>query len=135
MAKPSAVPDIKHLTPVLVVDSVEAGVGFWTDRLGFTLENKVPGDDGKLIFGSVKKGDVEVMYQTRKSVAADLPALAAEMTGKSAVMFITTSDLGAVEAALEGAPVVKARHKTFYGSEEFYVREPGGHVVGFAQFA
>jgi len=35
---------------------------------------------------------------------------------------------------LAGAPVVKARHKTFYGSTEIYVREPGGHVVGFGQF-
>ena len=35
---------------------------------------------------------------------------------------------------LAGAPVVKARHKTFYGSEEIYVSEPGGNAVGFAQF-
>jgi len=28
---------------------------------------------------------------------------------------------------------VKPRHKTFYGSTEIYVREPGGHTVGFAQ--
>jgi hypothetical protein len=30
--------------------------------------------------------------------------------------------------------VVKERHQTFYGSTEFYVREPGGNVVGFAAF-
>jgi hypothetical protein len=30
--------------------------------------------------------------------------------------------------------VVKARHKTFYGSTELYVREPGGNTVGFARF-
>lgn len=42
--------------------------------------------------------------------------------------------LDAVERAVAGAPpVVKPRHKTFYGSTELYVREPGGHVVGFAQ--
>ncbi len=135
MAKQPAAPSLKHLTPVLVVDSVEPGVAFWTDRLGFKLENKVQSDDGKLIFGSVKQGAVEVMYQTRKSVAADLPALATEMNGKSIVLFIAVENLDAVERAVKGAPVVKARHKTFYGSEEIYVREPGGHVVGFAQFA
>jgi len=31
--------------------------------------------------------------------------------------------------------VVKARHQTFYGSTELYVREPGGNVVGFAQMS
>ena len=43
-------------------------------------------------------------------------------------------DLDALEAALDGAPIVKKRHQTFYGSTEFYVREPGGNVVGFAAF-
>jgi hypothetical protein len=38
-----------------------------------------------------------------------------------------------VEQAVAGAPVVKPRHTTFYGSAEIYVREPGGHTVGFAQ--
>ena len=35
---------------------------------------------------------------------------------------------------MAGAPVVKSRHKTFYGSTEFYVKEPGGNTVGFAAF-
>ena len=39
-----------------------------------------------------------------------------------------------IEKAVEGAPVVKPRHKTFYGSEEIYVKEPGGNTVGFAKF-
>ena len=34
---------------------------------------------------------------------------------------------------MAGAPLVKARHETFYGSLECYVKEPGGNTVGFAQ--
>ena len=41
--------------------------------------------------------------------------------------------LDEVEPRLAGAPVVKARHQTFYGSTEIYVKEPGGNTVGFAQ--
>ena len=124
----------EHLTPVIVVDAVEPCVRFWTDRLGFTLENQVPGDDGALVFASVKRGAVEIMYQTRASVVAERPEAAAEMGGHATVLFVTVTDLADVERSLAGAPVVKARHKTFYGSEEIYVREPGGAVVGFAQF-
>jgi uncharacterized glyoxalase superfamily protein PhnB len=123
------------LTPVLVVDQVEPCVAFWVDRFGFTAENQVPGDDGRLVFASLKKGDIEVMYQTRASVIADRPASASELTGHSTALFITTEDLDAVERALEGAPVVQPRHTTFYGSTEIYVREPGGNTVGFAQFS
>jgi uncharacterized glyoxalase superfamily protein PhnB len=125
---------LQHLTPVLVVDEVEPCLRFWVDRLGFTVENQVPGDNGKLVFASAKAGDVEVMYQTRTSVLAEQPDSAAELTGHSAVLFITVDDLDRIEKAVAGAPVVKQRHDTFYGSTELYVREPGGNTVGFAQF-
>ncbi|HTI37302.1 MAG TPA: VOC family protein [Vicinamibacterales bacterium] len=125
---------LQHLTPVLVVDHVEPCVRFWTERLGFTTENQVPGDDGRLVFASAKAGDIEVMYQTRASVLAERPDAADEIGGHSIVLFITVNDLDAVEKALSGVPVVKPRHDTFYGSTELYVKEPGGSVVGFAQF-
>lgn len=125
---------LKKLTPVLVVDSVEPCLAFWTDRFGFTAENKVPGPDGKLIFASAKQGGIEVMYETRAAAVGDSVISAKELDGRSCVLFIAVDDLDAVERAVAGAPVVKARHKTFYGSQEIYVREPGGHVVGFAQF-
>jgi uncharacterized glyoxalase superfamily protein PhnB len=129
----NTVPTFKHLAPVLVVDRIEPCLPFWVGRLGFAAENQVPGPDGAL-FASVKNGDVEVMYQTRASVEADHPAAAAEVPGTSSVLFITVQNLDAVELAVAGAPVVKPRHKTFYGSTELYVREPGGHMVGFAEF-
>jgi uncharacterized glyoxalase superfamily protein PhnB len=124
----------KQLTPVMVVEAVEPCLSFWTDRLGFTVENQVPGPDGRLVFASAKRGAVEVMYQTRASVVADDPGMAARLEGHSVTLFITVQDLDPVERALAGAPVVKARHETFYGSTEIYVREPGGSTVGFSAF-
>ncbi len=126
---------LERLSPVLIVDAVEPCIQFWTDRLGFTVENKVPGPDGKLVFASVKSGAVEIMYQTRASVLADAAGVAAEdLRGHSTALFITVNSLDDVEKAMAGAPLVKPRHKTFYGSLEMYVREPGGNTVGFAQF-
>lgn len=130
----SAGPALGRLTPVLVVDAIEPCIAFWTERLGFAAENQVPGDDGKLVFASVKKGDIEVMYQTKASVIAERPDASSELTGHSTALFITTENLDAVEKAIAGAPVVVPRHTTFYGSTEVYVREPGGNTVGFAQF-
>ncbi|MGE5093333.1 MAG: VOC family protein [Bacillota bacterium] len=124
----------KQLTPVIIADAVEPGIAFWIDRLGFTVSNQVPGPDGKLIFASVEKDGIEVMYQTRASAVADQPGMARELNGHSIALFITVTDLDKVEKAVAGAPVVKARHETFYGSTEIYVREPAGNTVGFAQF-
>ena len=122
----------EHLSPVLIVDAVEPCVKFWSERLGFTIENEVPGPDG-LIFASVKKGNVEVMYQTRASVVAEAPESAKDLDGHSVALFIAVTDLNAVEKAVSGAPVVKPRHQTFYGTTELYIREPGGNTVGFSQ--
>ncbi|SRR5512143_272686 len=128
---------LRSLAPVLIVDSVEPCLDFWVDRLAFSKENEVPGPDGKLVFASVKKDSIEIMYQTRASVAADSPNQASELTGHSTALFITVptiADLDAIETRIKTAPSVKPRHETFYGSVEFYVREPGGNVVGFAAF-
>jgi uncharacterized glyoxalase superfamily protein PhnB len=126
---------VGSLAPVLIVDAVEPSIAFWTTKLGFTAENQVPGPDGKLIFASVKKGAVEIMYQTRASAVADNPTIATELNGRSVGLFITVptlADLDAIEQRAAGAPVVKPRHDTFYGTTEFYIREPGGNIVGFA---
>jgi uncharacterized glyoxalase superfamily protein PhnB len=131
----AAHPALKQLTPVLIVDAVEPCIKFWTDRLGFAITNQVPDPDGKLIFASVEKEGIEIMYQTRASVISEQPGSAGELMGHSVALFITVADLDPVAKALEGAPVVKPRHETFYGSTEIYVREPGGNTVGFAQFS
>ncbi|HEX9310141.1 MAG TPA: VOC family protein [Gemmatimonadaceae bacterium] len=126
---------LKQLTPVLIVDAVEPCIKFWTDRLGFEVTNQVPDTDGKLIFASVQKGSIEIMYQTRASVISEQPGSAPDLTGHSVALFITVGDLDTIAKSLAGAPVVKPRHETFYGSTEIYVKEPGGNTVGFAQFS
>ena len=123
---------LTHLTPVMIVDRVEPCIQFWVERFGFAATNQVPGEGGDLVFASAAKDGIEVMYQTRASVVAERPEAAAEMNGSSIVLFITVDDFDTAEAALAGVPVVKPRHRTFYGSTEIYVREPGGHLVGFA---
>jgi uncharacterized glyoxalase superfamily protein PhnB len=126
-------PRISGLAPVMVVESVEPCVKFWVERFGFKAANQVPGPDGRLMFASVESNGVELMYQTRASVIADRADAAAELVGHSTALFFTVDDLDAVERAVAGAPVVKPRHKTPYGTLEIYVREPGGNTVGFAQ--
>lgn len=132
-----AAPTLKSLTPVLIVDAVEPCVEFWMQRFGFEKPQDVPGDDGTLVFAILQKDGIEIMYQTKASVVADSPSQKGELTGHSTALFITVgsiAELDAVEQALKGAPMVKERHQTFYGSTELYVREPGGNVVGFAAF-
>jgi uncharacterized glyoxalase superfamily protein PhnB len=124
---------MKKLTPVVFVEEIEPVLPFWVDRLGFEKVAEVPHGDA-LGFVILKRGGVEVMYQTRASVAADVPA-AADTPMRGSLLFIEVENLDEVERALAGVPPVIPRRKTFYGSDELIVREPAGNMVTFAQFA
>jgi uncharacterized glyoxalase superfamily protein PhnB len=122
---------MKKLSPVLFVGEIEPCLEFWT-RLGFERAAEVPEGD-RLGFVLLTKDSIEVMYQSRASVQKDVPALT-DMPSCTA-LYIEVDDLDAVQKQLAGAPVVIGRRKTFYGAEEFGVREPGGNLVTFAQQA
>jgi hypothetical protein len=121
---------VKKLTPVLLVDAIEPCLPFW-DKLGWTKTAEVPEGD-RLAFVILVKDGVELMYQTKASVQADVPALA-NSPMRGTFLFLEVSDLDAVITAVTDAPVVFARRKTFYGMDEIGVREPGGNAVTFAQ--
>ena len=122
---------MKKLTPVLIVDEVEPCAAFWTERLGFARTAEVPHGD-RLGFVILQKDGVEIMYQSRASMAEDLTSLADEPPHRSA-LFIEVADLDAVERAVQGAEVVSPRRTTFYGMMEVVVRDPAGNVINFAQ--
>lgn len=120
----------KKLTPVLKVEAIEPILDFWT-ALGFTKTVEVPHDD-KLGFVILVKDDIEIMYQTNASVAADIAPLGSAPTGGT-FLFIEVDDVDAIDRLLKGRDYVVPRRTTFYGADEVIVREPGGNVVAFAQ--
>jgi hypothetical protein len=121
---------MKRLTPVLMVEAIEPCLAFW-ERLGLVNVAQVEHGD-RLGFVVLMKDAVEIMYQSRASVAEDVPALASSPIGGS-MLFVEVGDLAAVEALLGDAPVTFPRRTTFYGMHEIGVREPGGNMVTFAQ--
>ncbi|HSL71927.1 MAG TPA: hypothetical protein VK864_16885, partial [Longimicrobiales bacterium] len=94
---------------------------------------EVPHGDA-LGFVILVRDGVEVMYQTRASVRADIAPLADSPMGGS-MLYLEVDDLDAVQEALRGVPPVVPRRTTFYGAQELIVREPGGNSVAFAQYA
>ncbi|HEU4464389.1 MAG TPA: VOC family protein [Gemmatimonadota bacterium] len=122
---------MKKLTPILVVEAIDASLPFWVDALGFTKTVEVPHEDA-LGFVILEKDGYEVMLQTIASMTADVPVTVPPPGGS--VLFLEIEDLSAIEEAVADYELLVPRRKTFYGAEEIFVREPGGNVVGFAQF-
>lgn len=122
---------MKKLTPILTVEAIEPSLPFWVDALGFTKTTEVPHEDA-LGFVILEKDGREVMLQTVASMKADVPAVVPRPGGS--ILFLEIEDLSAIEAVVGDYELLVPRRKTFYGAEEIFVREPGGNVVGFAQF-
>lgn len=137
---PGSEPEMRKATPLMTVEAVEPCLPFWTERLGFQVTATVPHGD-VLGFAMLSNGAVELMYQSRASVADDLgpsgaaaghPDLADRMAGSMTTLFIEVEALDPVVAALDGADVVVPRRRTFYGMDEIFVMAPCGTLVGFA---
>jgi len=118
------------LTPVLVVDAVETCLPFWCERLGFTKTVEVPHGD-RLGFAILEHGGVELMLQSRASVADDIAALAKEPS--RSMLFIEIESLDDVKRALGDWPRFLEERTTFYGTREIGVRDPAGNAVILAQ--
>ena len=78
---------------------------------------------------------VEVMYETWAWQASQMPAHAAHAARhEQTFLFVEVRDVAAIEAALPHGERFLERRETFYGAIEIGLREPGGHLVTFAQF-
>lgn len=121
---------IQKATPLLRVERVEPSLTFWVDRLGFTKVMDVMEGDS-LGFAIISKGHVEIMLQSRASLTKNLPVLSMGAMSPS-VVYIGVTDLQEIASRLGTTEVIVPRRTTYYGMDEIWVREPGGHVIGFA---
>ncbi len=131
---------MKKLTPNLIVDDIETSLPFWVERLGFQQVAAVPEDgtggpdDGptegkKLGFVILVRDTVELMLQSRASLAKDLPAIA-DGPYRS-IFYLEVADLAPIHQALDGWPILETR-TTPYGAHELITDDPAGNRVFFA---
>lgn len=123
---------VKKITAVLLADRIEPSIDFWV-KLGFTKTIEVPGDGG-LVFVTLNKDSVELMYQTYASVENEPGGHRGFAKGPT-FLYVEVESLDQTKQLTEGYEIAMSERTTFYGSKEFGVREPGGHLVTFAQFA
>jgi hypothetical protein len=120
---------MNKLTPNLIVVSIEECLPFWVTQLGFEKTLEVP-EGNQLGFVILQRGNVEVMLQSRASLAKDVPPLADDTHGS--VLYIEVPDLAPIRQALGDWPLIIPERTTFYGAREIIVRDPAGNAVFFA---
>ena len=116
------------LTPVLVVNEVEACLPFWVGRLGFTKVAEVPEGD-RIGFAILVNEGVELMLQAHESVRQDFAPFAPAGSPQGVTLFVELPDFEDILRRLDGYPVEMPERTTFYGMREIGVRDPAGHIV------
>jgi uncharacterized glyoxalase superfamily protein PhnB len=124
---------MSKVAPTLIVERVETTVAFFVDRLGFAKAAEVPGEDGALAFAMLSNGPVEIHVCTRAAAAKDVPYLGDCRMPPACFLYIDVDDVAARFEALKDCDILVPLEKTFYGATHFFVREPGGHVIGLSQ--
>ncbi len=124
---------IKKMTPNLVVEDVNATVGFYKDKLGFTTLLTIP-DTGKYVFAMLVSDSTTIMFQSVASMKEGFPEYDIKSSANSVILYIDVSDINAVLAKVKaaGVPVLRGIGETFYGTREFVIRDNCGHFVVFA---
>jgi uncharacterized glyoxalase superfamily protein PhnB len=126
----------------LMVENVAASADFYCTNLGFSLSVAVP--DGSLDsvtafedgveydFAILANGAAELMLQSVKTAQAEFPDMGTG--GKTGnILYMQVNDVEALYAKiLDKVEIVKGLHESAYGMKEFYVKDPDGHILGFA---
>ena len=122
------------LTPNLVVDDMAATLQFYTQVLDFQVIASVP-ESGLAEWAMVQRNDVALMFQTRASLAEDMPTLAVRK-GIAGTFYCKVTDVAEVYEKVRAHALVKVEmRKTFYGMLEFTIEDLNGYYFTFAQEA
>ncbi len=132
---------LKKLTPDLMVKDVNKTVDFYKEILGFEFVMGVPKDsqevtmempkDKQLIFAAMKCGEVEIMFD---NISGDIPLFKDMDIGGSLTLYIEVDNIKELFEKLKGKiEIVKELHDTFYGMQEFYIKDCNGYVLEFSE--
>lgn len=122
----------KALTPNLLVADVDQSVEFY-QNLGFEKIAQVP-EQGKPQWAMVKRDEVSLMLQDKKSAETDLPFRYTNGQNAGALLYFDVEDVEEIKSLINGkALVVKDIHSTFYGTNELMVADPDHYLLIFAE--
>jgi hypothetical protein len=122
---------LDKLTPLLVVAKIEPCLPIWK-ALGYEVTVRVP-EKGTLGFVILVGKAGEVMLQTEKSLADDLPVVAKRKP--THLLYADVPSLAKATKSLAKAKLLVAKRTTFYGANEAWFELPDGQILGISERA
>jgi len=126
-----------------MVEDVNKTIDYYKETLQFNFsmgvnENQevITGDvgDSTLTWAMLKRDDVEIMLQRRDSLIEELPVFKEMSIGGTFTLYINMQGTKTFYEEIKNkVEVLKGLHKTFYGADEFVIRDLNGYILYFAE--
>jgi uncharacterized glyoxalase superfamily protein PhnB len=124
---------IHSLTPNLMVNDITYTIKFYKESLGFELVQTVP-EEVPFVWAMMKKEGMEIMFQTRESLIADLPTFETIKPGASLTLFVKVNGIESIYEKLQNkVQIVSELKETFYAMKEFTFKDCNGYILTFAE--
>lgn len=118
---------ISSAAPQLLVDDLPRALAFYEQRLGFSRD--FVHED---FYASVSRDGAVLHLKCAPKLAAER---AHRKAGEHLDAYLTVRGIDALHAEIvgRGAPIAKALEARPWGTVDFYVEDPDGHVLCFAE--
>lgn len=137
---------ISKLSPNFEVNDIKATVAFYTEHFGFKLVMAVPEsqdgidsafDDHKTyVYAMMQNGAVEFMFQRSDTFKQDIVFAKDQPIGATVSFYMDVEGIKPLYDTLKAKQLPLTELKTtWYGMQEFYVKDLNGYVLGFAEKA
>uniref|UniRef100_UPI003217109A VOC family protein n=1 Tax=uncultured Draconibacterium sp. TaxID=1573823 RepID=UPI003217109A len=134
------------LTPNFEVNNIKETVDFYSKYFGFKLVMAVPeSQDGieqtfaenkEYVYAMVQKDNVELFFQRSDSFKQDVEFMAGLPIGASVSFYMDIEGIKDFYDTLKNENLQLTELKTtWYGMQEFYLKDINGYVLGFAEKA
>lgn len=134
----------KKLTPNLEVNNVKQSVEFYYKHLGFKLVMLVPesqdgieqsfSEEKEYVYAMVQKDDVEIFFQRTDTFKEDVIFSQGLSIGASVSFYMDIDGIKEFHDTLKDKNLQITELKTtWYGMQEFYMKDLNGYILGFAQ--
>ncbi|MBM3700013.1 MAG: bleomycin resistance family protein [Actinobacteria bacterium] len=127
---------LKKLTPNLIVDDVNKTIEFYQSTLGcFELVLTDP-KKGQFDWALMRCEDVELMFQSKKSLKDKIPAFPETESGGSVIIYIEVDSIEPLYNWIKDrVKVVSELSDTQYRMREFLIEDCNGFIIAFAEWA
>jgi uncharacterized glyoxalase superfamily protein PhnB len=127
----------QSITANLMVEDVDESVSYYEKVLGFKLEISVPKDNGKLQWAMVSRDSVDIMLHERANIIEEMPELeGTEPGGGSITLYVKMEGIDNFYEEVRmrnDTEIIKEPNTTFYGMNEFILRDINGYIITFAE--